>query len=243
MGPSYQVVGMSWGGGGGRGGNTYWKSDRFVNTKSPVSGTGRGTPAPDTPIPPRMIAKSGKFLNAKKKKFGFSVPTSAPLNVKAVNESSTSIVVSWEPVPERHRHGVIRNYAVDVAECDDGAGIPTKTFNTTDFQITIDGLKKFTCYQVKVKAGTIKGHSKFSPPYDCKTGQDGKSEKQIAFFSYYRKHFRTAVFVGRSLTKAFDSFAIRQANSGQIHSDEGLTLETSVFESFTVANLPYRPCG
>ena len=28
-----------------------------------------------------------------------------------------------------------------------------------------------------------------------------------------------------------------------IHSDEGLTLETSVFESFTVANLPYRPCG
>ena len=28
-----------------------------------------------------------------------------------------------------------------------------------------------------------------------------------------------------------------------IHSDEGLTLETSVFESFTVANLPYRPCS
>ena len=26
-----------------------------------------------------------------------------------------------------------------------------------------------------------------------------------------------------------------------IHSDEGLTLETSVFES--VANSPYRPCG
>ena len=31
--------------------------------------------------------------------------------------------------------------------------------------------------------------------------------------------------------------------SSGIHSDEGLTLETSVFESFTVANLPYRPCG
>ena len=29
----------------------------------------------------------------------------------------------------------------------------------------------------------------------------------------------------------------------RIHSDEGLMLETSVFESFTVANLPYRPCG
>ena len=30
---------------------------------------------------------------------------------------------------------------------------------------------------------------------------------------------------------------------GSIHSDEGLTLETSVFESFTLANLPYQPCG
>ena len=28
-----------------------------------------------------------------------------------------------------------------------------------------------------------------------------------------------------------------------IHSYEGLTLETSVFESFTVTNLPYRPCS
>ena len=27
------------------------------------------------------------------------------------------------------------------------------------------------------------------------------------------------------------------------HSYEGLTLEMLVFESFTVANLPYRPCG
>ena len=29
----------------------------------------------------------------------------------------------------------------------------------------------------------------------------------------------------------------------RIHSDEGLKLETSVFEYFTVANLPYCLCG
>ena len=29
----------------------------------------------------------------------------------------------------------------------------------------------------------------------------------------------------------------------QLQYDEGLKLETSVFESFTVANLPYGPCG
>ena len=36
---------------------------------------------------------------------------------------------------------------------------------------------------------------------------------------------------------------LRRWESESIHSDEGLTLETLVFESFTVANLPYQPCG
>ena len=36
---------------------------------------------------------------------------------------------------------------------------------------------------------------------------------------------------------------VRQPFVRVIYSDEGLTLETSVSESFTVANLPYRPCG
>ena len=31
--------------------------------------------------------------------------------------------------------------------------------------------------------------------------------------------------------------------SSVIYTDEGLKVETSVFESCTVANLPYRPCG
>ena len=38
-------------------------------------------------------------------------------------------------------------------------------------------------------------------------------------------------------------FGVTNMHTFHIHSDEGLTLETSVFESFTVANLPYRPCG
>ena len=40
-------------------------------------------------------------------------------------------------------------------------------------------------------------------------------------------------FVGRNVKHKSES----------IHSDEGLKPEISVFESFTVANLPYRPCG
>ena len=36
---------------------------------------------------------------------------------------------------------------------------------------------------------------------------------------------------------------LKRKNHFVIHSDQGLTLETSVFECFTVGNLPYRPCG
>ena len=36
----------------------------------------------------------------------------------------------------------------------------------------------------------------------------------------------------------FRALAFRQSES--IHSDEGLTLETSAFNVFTVANLPYQ---
>ena len=49
------------------------------------------------------------------------------------------------------------------------------------------------------------------------------------------------VFVVSAAHTRFRALSLRQSES--IHSDEGLTLETSVFESFTVANLPYRPCG
>ena len=43
--------------------------------------------------------------------------------------------------------------------------------------------------------------------------------------------------------RTFRALALRQSESS--HSDEGRTgtLETEVFESFTVANLPYRPSG
>jgi len=39
---------------------------------------------------------------------------------------------------------------------------------------------------------------------------------------------------------AFRALALCQSESGLIRSDEGLTLETSAFNLFTVADLPYQ---
>ena len=44
--------------------------------------------------------------------------------------------------------------------------------------------------------------------------------------------------------KVFNMICQHVSQQGKIvRVNEGLTLETSVSESFTVANLPYRPCG
>ena len=42
---------------------------------------------------------------------------------------------------------------------------------------------------------------------------------------------------------SFERNSVLRRWKSKIHSDEGLTLETSVFEYFTVANSPHRPCG
>ena len=69
-------------------------------------------------------------------------------------------------------------------------------------------------------------------------------------FSAHRDSINLFVRVTRELKAVQCENEFREANICfdarlfvRIHSDEGLTLETSVFESFTVANLPYRPCG
>ena len=61
-------------------------------------------------------------------------------------------------------------------------------------------------------------------------------------------YFQVVHFLWRYIDMAWckfgsNSWFISYFFHSVIHSDKGLTLETSVFESFTVANLPYQPCG
>ena len=102
-----------------------------------------------------------------------SVPNGPPDNVTAVNQSSTSIMVSWKAVPRKHRRGIIIAYIVTVIE--DSTGNTTRVKNNGSRTVIIDGLKKFTRYKVKVSAETSKGVSpNASVVYPVDTAEDGK---------------------------------------------------------------------
>ena len=44
--------------------------------------------------------------------FSILVPEIAPENVKGINTSSTSIMVSWSHIPKEKWHGVLKEYVV-----------------------------------------------------------------------------------------------------------------------------------
>ena len=78
-----------------------------------------------------------------------SAPT-APLNVAAFNDSSTSIVVTW--IPPMIPNGIIRSYRVQFTRMNDSIVDNVNTFNTS---VIIEMLEKFTTYMVQVFATTV----------------------------------------------------------------------------------------
>ena len=80
----------------------------------------------------------------------YSSAPSAPLNVTAYNDSSTSIIVSW--LPPMTPNGIIRSYRVVYNRSSDGF---VEDVNTSDTSAMIFMLDEFTTYQVQVFATTV----------------------------------------------------------------------------------------
>ena len=59
----------------------------------------------------------------------------------------------------------------------------------------------------------------------------------------YTPNLKCSRFSPQTRVFVYPSLSCFHVGSVFIHSDEGLTPESLVFESFTVANLPHRPCG
>ena len=85
----------------------------------------------------------------------YSSAPSAPLNVKAHNTSSTSILVAW--TPPMTPNGIIRSYRIELTKIggkDTNGGSSYTSDNMTTSMI-IDMLEKFTTYKVQVFATTV----------------------------------------------------------------------------------------
>ena len=106
----------------------------------------------------------------------FSVPEMPPTNRTAGPESSTSIKVQWDVVPEGFRRGIITKYHVmykdDTIEPPDWK---ETSITAPTQEVVFSDLKFFTSYSFKIAAETVKGRGNHSIEFSAKTLEDGKT--------------------------------------------------------------------
>lgn len=93
----------------------------------------------------------------------------------AFNTSSTSINVTWEPVPDDHVNGIVLGYRLFYKQADKAINdFSNLTVNSSIFDIEINGLKFYTKYELWLLAFTMVGDGNISEPVNCMTDEDGK---------------------------------------------------------------------
>ena len=124
-----------------------------------------------------MIIYDYKYVictHVDEKRIIVTVPDLPPAGITANVSSSTSIAVSWKPVPQDYANGVVLGYRVLFAAAAEPQAKHNFTvpFNFSAFEI--NGLMKFTNYCVQVLAFTKKGDGKMSDCLYALTDMDGK---------------------------------------------------------------------
>ena len=104
-----------------------------------------------------------------------SVPGEAPLNVAAVNSSSTSVLVSWQPPTPELTFGILREFVIryNLIESPEDYVFVQDIITAEQTTFNIMGLNKFANYSVEVSAVTI-GSGPFSSPVYVVTDEDSK---------------------------------------------------------------------
>lgn len=93
----------------------------------------------------------------------------------AFNTSSTSINVTWEPVPDDHVNGIVLGYRLFYKQADKAINdFSNLTVNSSIFDIEINGLKFYTKYELRLLAFTMVGDGNISEPVYCMTDEDSK---------------------------------------------------------------------
>ncbi|XP_074610736.1 uncharacterized protein LOC141865386 isoform X1 [Acropora palmata] len=112
---------------------------------------------------------------------GEEAPNAAPQNLSVVNASSTSLNITWAPLPLKHRRGLILGYKISYEE------LVKKTHGRVSrsphsrqrsvngsktLEVKVDGLRKFTNYCVKAWAFNSKGDGKETKDVCVATDED-----------------------------------------------------------------------
>ena len=103
------------------------------------------------------------------------VPNTPPDNVQAITRSSTAILVTWNPVPDIDRNGIIIQYEVEFNQ-NTFSEISTSNLTTTNgsqLMVELNGLEEYVDYSVRVRAYTSVGPGPFSVAVVNRTLEDG----------------------------------------------------------------------
>ena len=111
------------------------------------------------------------FSAAKTESFSlhFSALWDAPQNVSGFNTSSTSINITWQPIPHQPR---IIHYKINITEV--VSGTLYAQINTTKLVQHIEGLRRYTQYAFTVCGVNTVGDGPSSLPVIISTDMDGK---------------------------------------------------------------------
>lgn len=103
------------------------------------------------------------------------MPEEAPKVEVEILESS-SVFITWKPIPENSRNGIIKGYYIEYyPEDENKTAVPTENLANENFvSFNLKSLRKFTTYTIKVAAYTKAGIGPLSNK-TFKTGEDCKS--------------------------------------------------------------------
>lgn len=108
-----------------------------------------------------------------------AVPDAYPTNVSGFNKSSTSLFVEWQHIPQQNKNGVLKGYKITYAPIQYQPS-QSITVESSRSSTTLENLKKYTWYQIRVAGFTSKGLGPYPPKQlELRTSEDGKWRQVI----------------------------------------------------------------
>lgn len=112
-----------------------------------------------------------------------SEPSAPPEGVSCESASSTSLRVSWGPPPIEGQNGELAGYELRYQRVSGAAGggqgleVKGLPIPALQGQTVVEGLEKWSWYNITMAASTAKGIGPSSPAVLCRTDEDGKSNR------------------------------------------------------------------
>lgn len=113
-----------------------------------------------------------------------SEPSDAPEGVSCESASSTSLRVSWRPPPVEGQNGQLAGYELIYQRVsgEGGEGLGEKSkgppIPAEQEQTVLEGLEKWTWYNLTMAAYTAEGTGPSSPLALCRTDEDGEKQSE-----------------------------------------------------------------